>query len=134
MADNEKPTAQLVITVTPNGCHRYELVAGGSRVWLTHARPTVVERAGAKARMQRWLAQHPHMIVTVDPLPPVASSPTDKQEIDFWQEFELVLGGRVWSLVEQALGKATPRPTTIAGWNKLFEAVDLVLRKATAVA
>lgn len=127
-----KPTADLRVTVTPNGCHRYELFVGDTRIWLTHARATVVERDGAKCRMQRWLAQHPHTIEMVDPLPPVASSNTDAQEIAFWREFELVLGGRVWGSVERLLGKATPRPTTVLAWDRLFQAVDRALKAATA--
>ncbi len=129
-----KPTADLRVTVTPNRCHRYELFVGNTRVWLTHALPTAVERDGAKLRMQRWLAQHPHTVEVVDPLPPVSVTRTDEQQIAFWRTFELVLGGRLWSRVEAVLGKATPRPTTIVGWNTLFEAVDQALRKTTAVA
>lgn len=128
MAD-EKPVAELRITRTPNGCHRYELFVAGSRVWLTHARATVVEREGAKGRMRRWLAQHPHEVQMTGPLPPVSTSATDQQEIAFWQTFELILGGRNWQRIEQLLGTPTARPTTIAGWNKLFEAVDRALKK-----
>lgn len=128
----ENPTADLTITVTANGCHRYELFVGQKRIWLTHSLPTVVGRDGAKARMQRWLAQHPHEVVMVGMLPPVTATPTDEQEIAFWREFELVLGGRLWSKVEELLGKQMPRPTTISGWNKLFQAVDQALKAQTA--
>lgn len=124
-----KPIAELTITRTQSGNDRYELFVAGSRVWLTHALPTVVERDGARARMQRWLAQHPHKVVMAGDPPPVAASRTDEQQIAFWREFELVLGGRLWSKVEELLGKETPRPTTTAGWNTLFETVDQALRK-----
>lgn len=130
----EKPTADLRVTVTPNSCHRYELFVGDTRVWLTHALPTAVERDGAKGRMQRWLAQHPHTVTMVDPLPPVSVTRTDEQQIAFWREFELVLGGRNWSRVEAVLGRPTPRPTTISGWNTLFADVNAALRKQEAVA
>lgn len=122
-----KPVANLTITRTPTGNDRYELFVAGTRVWLTHARSTVVERDGAKGRMQRWLAEHPHTVVLTGALPAVAASRTDEQQIAFWREFEIELGGRLWSLVEELLGTPTPRPSTISGWDKLFQAAGAAL-------
>lgn len=134
----EKPIAELTITVCANGNHKYRIERDGELLFITHALPTVVGRDGARSRMQRWLARHPCEVRMVGVAPEVAATATDDQEIAFWRQFELVLGGRTWARVEQALGNAqgapAPRPTTLAGWNKLFEQVDQALRRQEAVA
>jgi hypothetical protein len=127
----EKPVAELTITKTPNGCHRYELFMDGERIWLTHARATVVEREGAKGRMRRWLAANPHEVQRVGVIPPVTASPLDAQEIAFWREFEHVLGGRLWSRVEQLIGKRRP-PGTLKEWSDAWTDLDTAMRKRTS--
>lgn len=123
-----KPIAQLVITQTPNGSHRYELFAGTTRIWLTHALPTVVGRDGARSRMQRWLAANPHEVRMIGVAPVVKSTPLDEEEIAFWREYELLLGGRLWSLVEQLIG-TRKEPNTLAGWAKAFADVGAAMQE-----
>jgi hypothetical protein len=126
--------AQLTISQTANGGHRYELRIAGHRIWLTHAPATVVGRAGARARMERWRAAHPHEVRRAGVVPPVAAADCDEQEFAFWSEFEHAVGWQLWMNVEQLLGRRMKRPDTIAGWRKAFEAVELALseRKAGA--
>lgn len=125
----DKPVAELTIAPTANGGHVYRLTVDGRQVWLTHALATVVGRDGAKARMQRWLASNAHEVEMTGPTPTVAVGPCDEQEIQFWREYELVLGCRLWSNVEQLVGRQMKHPTTIVGWAKAFEAVDAALQE-----
>jgi hypothetical protein len=125
-----KPIAELTITPTPNGGHRYELFAGTTRIWVTHALATVPGRDGAKARMQRWLAANPHEVRRVGDAPPVQAGPLDEQEIAFWREFEPVFEyKRLWSYVQHLIGRPIPEPSTLAGWAKAFELVDQALKE-----
>jgi hypothetical protein len=125
-----KPTVELKISTTANGGHRYELFAGTTRIWLTHALATVPGRDGARARMSRWLAQHPHTVVAVGAVPPVVSGPLDEQEIQFWRTFEPVFEyKRLWGLVQQLVGRPLLEPNTLAGWAKAFELVDQAMRE-----
>ena len=129
-----KPAAELEIEPTANGGHVYRLKVDGKQIWLTHALATAVGRDGARSRMERWLARYPHKVVMVGGTPPVSSTATDEQEIQFWRTFEDVLGGRLWSKVEALLRKKAPQPTTLAGWAKVFQMVDQALKAETAVA